>query len=177
MKQAKRRIVFDASRLDTLFLAYPFSWEGTLAQYAGRLHRLHDGKDEVQIYDYIDVHVAKLERMYTKRAKGYAVIGYKAKCEGVVPADGNILYDSSSFLPIFTADLLAAKREITIISPYLTQNRVSKMISTLESCMLSGVKVIVVTRPADDYAEKERSRVSGIINFLSDKGIDTALKS
>jgi hypothetical protein len=168
---------FDAPRLDTLFLAYPFSWEGTLAQYAGRLHRLHDGKDEVQIYDYIDVHAAKLERMYAKRVKGYTAIGYKAKCEGVVPADGNILFDSSSFLPIFTADLLAAKREIVIVSPLLTQSRVSKMMNTIESCMLSGVKATVVTRPAADYAEKEHGRVSGIIKHLSDKGISVIEKS
>jgi len=58
---------FDLPRLDTLFLATPFSWEGTLAQYAGRLHRMYDGKDEVQIYDYVDVHVARLDNMYAKQ--------------------------------------------------------------------------------------------------------------
>ena len=168
---------FDAPRLDTLFLAYPFSWEGTLAQYAGRLHRLHDGKDEVRIYDYIDVHAAKLERMYAKRVKGYTAIGYKAKCEGVIPADGNIIFDSSSFLPIFTADLLAAKREIIIVSPFLTQKRVSMMLNTFEDCKLSGAKVTVVTRPTEDYADKDQNRVSGIIGFLCEKGITVIEKS
>ena len=162
---------FDAPRLDTLFLVYPFSWEGTLAQYAGRLHRLHDGKDEVHIYDYIDVHVAKLERMYAKRIKGYAAIGYTAKCEGVVPAEGNIIFDSTSFLPVFTSDLLAAKREVVVISPYLTQNRIVKMMNTFESCMLSGVIVTVVTRPSEDYTEKDRSRIASNIKLLIDKGI------
>jgi superfamily II DNA or RNA helicase len=45
---------FDDARLDTLFLTMPISWRGTLAQYAGRLHRLHAAKREVVIYDYVD---------------------------------------------------------------------------------------------------------------------------
>ena len=45
---------FDDGRLDTLFLALPVSWKGTLVQYAGRLHRLHEGKREVRIFDYVD---------------------------------------------------------------------------------------------------------------------------
>jgi superfamily II DNA or RNA helicase len=168
---------FDAPRLDTLFLAYPFSWEGTLAQYAGRLHRLHDRKYEVQIYDYIDVHVAKLERMYTKRAKGYCAIGYTAKCEGIVPAEGNILFDSTSFLPVFVSDMLAAKREVVVVSPYLTQRRISKMMDTFESCILQGVNVTAVTRPEEDYMEKDRGRISGNIKHLTEKGITVIEKS
>jgi superfamily II DNA or RNA helicase len=45
---------FDDARLDTLFLVMPISWKGTLAQYVGRLHRDHDGKREVVVYDYVD---------------------------------------------------------------------------------------------------------------------------
>ena len=168
---------FDAPRLDTLFLAYPFSWEGTLAQYAGRLHRLHEEKDEVQIFDYIDVHVAKLESMYAKRAKGYTANGYTAKCEGVFPAEGNIIFDSSSFLPVFTADFLAAKREIVIVSPFLTQNRIARMMETIETCILSGVCVTVVTHPAEDYTDKERNRISGCIEHLSNKGVTVIEKT
>ena len=48
---------FDDARLDTLFLTLPVSWRGTIAQYAGRLHRLYDGKREVRIYDYADLNV------------------------------------------------------------------------------------------------------------------------
>lgn len=67
---------FDDSRLDTLFLALPVSWRGVLAQYAGRLHRLYDGKREVIIYDYADLHVAMLARMFKRRQRGYHAIGY-----------------------------------------------------------------------------------------------------
>ena len=68
---------FDDARLDTLFLTLPVSWRGTVAQYAGRLHRLHDGKREVRIYDYADLNVPMLARMFDRRCRGYEAIGYK----------------------------------------------------------------------------------------------------
>jgi superfamily II DNA or RNA helicase len=68
---------FDDERLDTLFLTLPISWRGTLTQYAGRLHRTHDMKKEVLIYDYADMNVPMLSRMYDKRVKGYRSIGYE----------------------------------------------------------------------------------------------------
>ena len=67
---------FDDARLDTLFLTMPVSWKGTLVQYAGRLHRLHPGKTEVRIYDYVDREVALFQRMFEKRLRGYRAIGY-----------------------------------------------------------------------------------------------------
>ncbi len=67
---------FDDARLDTLFLAMPISWRGTLQQYVGRLHRLHDNKRVVQVYDYVDSCVPMLARMYERRLKGYSAIGY-----------------------------------------------------------------------------------------------------
>jgi superfamily II DNA or RNA helicase len=70
---------FDEPRLDTLFLAMPVAWKGIVQQYSGRLHRLYENKSEVQIYDYVDVHVGVLERMYHKRLSGYASIGYAVK--------------------------------------------------------------------------------------------------
>jgi superfamily II DNA or RNA helicase len=66
---------FDDSRLDTLLLAMPISWKGTLQQYVGRLHRLHSNKSEVHVYDYADVMVPMLARMYKKRLAGYAALG------------------------------------------------------------------------------------------------------
>ena len=68
---------FDDSRLDTLFLALPISWRGTLAQYAGRLHRLAEGKTEVVIYDYADLRVPILARMHDRRLRGYRAMGYE----------------------------------------------------------------------------------------------------
>ena len=67
---------FDDSRFDTLFLLMPISWKGTLAQYVGRLHRDHDSKREVIVYDYVDSGVPVLARMAAKRAVGYRALGY-----------------------------------------------------------------------------------------------------
>jgi superfamily II DNA or RNA helicase len=68
---------FDDARLDSLFLAMPISWKGTLQQYVGRLHRLHDAKRVVRVYDYVDSKVLMLARMYAHRLKGYSAIGYR----------------------------------------------------------------------------------------------------
>ena len=70
---------FDDARLDTLFLALPISWRGTVQQYAGRLHRIHENKREVRIYDYVDTRVPVLRRMYDRRMKGYASMGYRVQ--------------------------------------------------------------------------------------------------
>jgi hypothetical protein len=67
---------FDDARLDTLFLAMPISWRGTLQQYVGRLHRLHENKHVVRVYDYVDASVPVLNRMYEKRLTAYKAVGY-----------------------------------------------------------------------------------------------------
>jgi superfamily II DNA or RNA helicase len=76
---------FDDPRLDTLLLAMPISWKGTLQQYVGRLHRLQDNKSEVHVYDYADVMVPMLARMYKKRIAGYSALGYTVAEVGVLP--------------------------------------------------------------------------------------------
>jgi UDP-N-acetylmuramyl pentapeptide synthase len=70
------QVVVPDARLDSLFLALPVAWKGTIQQYAGRLHRLHERKRAVTIFDYVDVHVPMLARMHQKRLRGYAAIGY-----------------------------------------------------------------------------------------------------
>jgi superfamily II DNA or RNA helicase len=67
---------FDDARLDTLFLALPISWKGTLTQYTGRLHRLRPGKTEVRIYDYVDSSISMTMSMFKKRLRGYRALGY-----------------------------------------------------------------------------------------------------
>jgi superfamily II DNA or RNA helicase len=67
---------FDLPRLDTLFLAMPIAWKGSLAQYAGRIHRESDGKTQVTIHDYVDCGLPMLQRMFNKREKSYKTMGY-----------------------------------------------------------------------------------------------------
>ena len=73
---------FDDPRLDTLFLSLPVSWRGTIAQYVGRLHRLHERKSEVRVYDYADLNVPMLARMFDRRCAGYEAVGYSVLLPG-----------------------------------------------------------------------------------------------
>ena len=67
---------FDDSRLDTLFLTMPVSWKGRIIQYVGRLHREHEDKEKVIVYDYLD-NMNVLEKMYNRRIKRYKIAGYE----------------------------------------------------------------------------------------------------
>jgi len=67
---------FDHPPLNTLVLAMPVSWKGTLQQYAGRLHREHATKTDVRIIDFVDVGHPALLRMWEKRQRGYRAMGY-----------------------------------------------------------------------------------------------------
>ena len=168
---------FDEPRLDTLFLAMPISWKGTLQQYAGRLHRLCENKREVRIYDYIDIHVPMLEKMYHKRLSGYAAIGYKARAESVPGEATDIIFDNATFLPVYKNDLLNASCEILIVSPFVTKRRVSQMLPFLSAAYDRKVKVVVVTRPAADFREKNRPALGEALALLIAAGIQVVFKS
>jgi superfamily II DNA or RNA helicase/very-short-patch-repair endonuclease len=73
---------FDDARLDTLFLTLPVSWRGTVAQYVGRLHRVHHRKQEVRVYDYADLNTPMLARMFDRRCRGYEAVGYRILLPG-----------------------------------------------------------------------------------------------
>ena len=76
---------FDHPPLDTLMLAMPISWKGSLQQYAGRLHRAHADKKDVRIYDYVETDQLQLARMWEKRQSGYRTMGYQIRpMEGLI---------------------------------------------------------------------------------------------
>jgi len=168
---------FDEPRLDTLFLAMPISWKGTLQQYAGRLHRLRESKREVRIYDYIDIHVSMLEKMYHKRLAGYAAIGYKARAEIISDGSTDIIFDNTTFLPVYKNDLLNAAREILIVSPFVTKRRVSQMLLFLVAALDRKVKAVVVTRPAADFREKDRAAIEETLSLFQAAGVQVVYKS
>jgi superfamily II DNA or RNA helicase len=166
---------FDEARLDTLFLAMPISWKGTLQQYAGRLHRLFENKSEVQIYDYADIHVRMLEKMYNKRLAGYASIGYKAKTGSLADESVDIIFDSNNFLPVYKNDLINAAREILIVSPFVTKRRVLQMLELMSVALAQKVRITIMTRPATDY--KDKPAVEEILNVLKTAGVNLVSKS
>ena len=85
---------FDYPPLDTLALAMPISWKGTLQQYAGRLHRTHVEKHDIRIYDYIENDHPQLSRMWNKRQRGYQSMGYMSQRRDALLFENNILQNS-----------------------------------------------------------------------------------
>ena len=168
---------FDEPRLDTLFLAMPVSWKGTLEQYAGRLHRLFETKSEVLVYDYVDVRVRMLEKMYNKRLAGYSTIGYKAKGENIPAESTDIIFDKSNFLAVYSNDIVNASREVLIVSPFITKRRTLQMMQNLKIALNNGVKVVVVTRPSEDFKEKDLASWQTTIDLIKSSGIAIVFKS
>ncbi|HVJ48097.1 DEAD/DEAH box helicase family protein [Desulfitobacterium sp.] len=168
---------FDEPRLDTLFLAMPISWKGTLQQYAGRLHRLCEGKSEVQIYDYVDFNVRMLDKMYHKRLSGYVSIGYKAKGETLGPDAIDIIFNKQSFMPVYSNDLISAEREIIIVSPFITKKGVLHMMEYLRAALEKKVKVVVVTRPKEDFKGKNPAGLVEALELLKEEKISLVLRS
>jgi len=80
---------FDHAPLDTLVLAMPVSWRGTLQQYAGRLHREHTNKKDVRIIDFVDTGHPALNRMWIKRQSGYKNMGYKIQTKSNIDLQNN----------------------------------------------------------------------------------------
>jgi superfamily II DNA or RNA helicase len=168
---------FDEPRLDTLFLAMPISWKGTLQQYAGRLHRLYESKKEVKIYDYVDIQVRMLEKMYQKRLNGYASMGYKAKGEELDDTPLDIIFDKDNFLPVFNQDINAAKKEILIVSPFVRKMRTLQMTKHLKVVLEKNVRILVVTRPKEDFKPKDHAIIQRTLNLLTDCGANVVFKS
>ena len=168
---------FDCPRLDTLFLALPISWKGTIAQYAGRLHREYEGKKEVRIYDYVDLHVPMLERMYQKRLKGYAAIGYHAQMDHAAPNEPSLIYDGRSYDQVFRSDLCDAKTELWIASPYLKRSRITQLMPILSQLCANGVSITIFTRSLEFIAEKDQPAQAECIEYLRSYGIQVKPRS
>jgi superfamily II DNA or RNA helicase len=168
---------FDEPRLDTLFLAMPISWKGTLQQYAGRLHRLFKTKKEVRIYDYVDIQIPMLEKMYQKRLNGYASMGYQAKGDEVLDTPLDVIFSQENFLPVFNQDIVEAQKEILIVSPFIRQRRTHQMIRHLSVAASKPIPVTVITRPKEDFPEKDHMAYQKALDLLAESGINLIFKS
>lgn len=162
---------FDEPRLDTILLTMPVSWKGTLAQYAGRLHRSYEGKQEVRIYDYVDVHIPVLERMYHKRLKGYPELGYSVKLSEQDAAASQI-YNGQNYLVPFMTDLSDAAKDILLVCPFLNKSRLKAILPTLEKVIALGTSVTVCTRASESYRSEQRYPIVEQIARLKESGID-----
>lgn len=143
---------FDFPRLDTLFMATPVSGENVVEQYVGRLNRDYDGKENVIVYDYVDSHIPKFNKMYAARLKAYKKIGY----ELCVNMDGekqkaNAIYDIENYAETYWKDLEEANSAVVVSSPRLNNQKVDRIINMLGKRRELGVKVTIVTWHPDAY--------------------------
>ena len=168
---------FDYPRLDTLFLALPIAWKGKVAQYAGRLHRNYPGKNEVCIYDYVDIHIPVLERMYQKRLKGYSSIGYKIKIDNEHSVMPDLIYDGKSFYTVYCQDIKSAQKEVLIVCPFMRKGRITQLSNTLIQTVQNSANVSVITRPPEDFKESERNIVKNNTALLKSYGVNVIYKS
>ena len=162
---------FDEPRLDTLFLAMPFSWKGTLAQYVGRLHRNYEGKQEVRVYDYVDVHVPMLERMYQRRLKGYAELGYQTLSDDTESAP-SLIYTGQTYGDAFGEDVLAVGRELVISAPTLARSRINALLAKKPE----RVKLRIITRNVEEYSVEQQTRVLAAIKLLEETGAEIVMQ-
>ena len=155
---------FDYPRLDTLFLALPISWKGLVAQYAGRLHRENEGKKDVRIYDYIDIHEPVCDSMYRKRLKGYASIGYKTIIKGQPTLFDNVndiefsinegqIFNGKTYFRPYKIDLGTAKHSVVLSSPKLYNAERNSLVEYLMNLSSQGIEVLVLTHTANEQTE------------------------
>ncbi|MGN0634799.1 MAG: DEAD/DEAH box helicase family protein, partial [Acutalibacteraceae bacterium] len=167
---------FDFPRLDTLFLALPISWKGKVAQYAGRLHRNFPGKTEVQIYDYVDIHIPMLEKMYQKRLKSYSSIGYKIRINNTEQTLPDFIYDTENFYGVYRQDMISAKKEILIVSPFMRKSRIMQLVKILSQAILNGVSVTVIARSPECFTDNEQQTVMDNAELLKGYGCNVIFK-
>jgi phosphatidylserine/phosphatidylglycerophosphate/cardiolipin synthase-like enzyme len=68
-------------------------------------------------------------------------------------------------------------REILIVSPFITRRRVSQMLPFLVAARGRDVKVVIVTRPASDFREKDRASLEETLSLFHAAGVNVAFKS
>ena len=163
---------FDLPRLDTLFLVMPVSWGGTLAQYAGRLHRSYEGKQEVLIYDYVDIRVPMLERMYHKRLSGYAAIGYAVRGDRTDHEAESRIFGQDEYWISFSADIQTAGEEILVISPYLHIAQVKRFLNLIPE----NVRVTVITSDESCFKPDAWEKTVKAIELLEEKQVKVMLR-
>ena len=161
---------FDLPWLNVLLLASPYSYEGLITQYSGRLHREYENKYEVIVYDYVDTSVPMLERMYKKRMKTYAKLGYVVEAGDVEEELGTraSIEDESSWKSVFKADFARAEKSVYMSVPYVSMQQVNEFKESIAAAIRRGVDVRVVVKAA--LSEDATVRMKQVCRVLEETG-------
>lgn len=164
---------FDLPQLDTLLLASPYSHEGVITQYSGRLHRESEGKDDVIVYDYVDASIPMLERMYKKRLKTYAHLGYEIVEADEAQGPGARIVTASTWRAEFAADLARAGKAVVVSVPYVNPNLVESLLPDFAGAISRGIEVKVILRKPK--SEKSLALQSDVSSAFSNAGCKVAI--
>lgn len=164
---------FNYPRLDTLMYAMPVKFEGKVEQSVGRLHRDYKDKSDVIVYDYVDIHIPMLERMYLARLKTYKKIGYELVNNDSDELNvNNNFFDSNTYLDAFNKDVLNSNKEVIISSTSLSRNRIYSFINLIKQKQYEGGKFKVLTLSLDKYKDEVKQVISESIIELERNGIE-----
>lgn len=147
---------FDLAYLDNLFIATPIAWDGSVTQQAGRLHRNYDGKQRVEIFDYVDLSIPMLARMYQKRLKTYAKLGYEVYVTGgSEQPDQNNLIEPANAVETLVEDIVDAAKSIFIAAPYVSAACLAKLGDAIKGAAARGIalEIYLASTPREDAKE------------------------
>ncbi len=167
----------DIPCLDSLVLASPVAWDGVVSQYAGRIAREYSTKRQTFIYDYVDIGVPQLSRMYTKRLATYRKLGYVIQtgdderarpCRGLY--SGQSFFSQEDILEPFIASLRSAKKSIVISSPQLFVSSATKeicreLIEARNRGVVVEIRSCSLVHPINPAEQKEA------LNYISGLGL------
>lgn len=140
----------DIGTLDTIILAMPNSWKGTIFQYLGRIQRNLDKKSELRVYDYVDMLIPSFAKMYQKRKSAYKDLGYKIQEDKNSRRPNVDLYEGSYQSAILKS--LKDSTEVMIAASFMSPFIFWKIINSLKS-----EYKIVLGEISDFYAKKLKS--------------------
>lgn len=163
---------FDLPRLDTLMLAAPVSYEGRVKQYLGRLNREYKNKEDVILYDYIDMHMKLFNNMHFKRLKTYKKVGFLIRNDISNKQDVESIYDMNNYLEVFNRDLQESNSKIVISSPELIESKVNTFIGVVKDSQERGIDIKVITTSVDDISIGSVDSVMNSLMLLRNIGIE-----
>ena len=152
---------FDFPQLDTLFLASPIAWKGNVIQYAGRVSRAHEGKTEIQVFDYVDFRIPVFVRMFGKRVNAYKKLGLPVSQYGSQMRE-QVIYTPSTYRDVLKKDLEQEKGEIVFSIPYFVDHALRARLPFLTSLAALNPKVSMIIRARNTSRTIQMLRRIGI---------------
>lgn len=158
---------FDLPQLDTIFLTLPFSWKGRLRQYLGRLQREVGNKDELRVYDYIDLGISMFDNMYQKRLREYKKLGYMMAEDEKTKSLEAGLYDSTNYYGDLRKDFNDAG-SITLCIKSLT----AELVKVVYELIAEGKEIQIITQQATAKNGKVNHRQKAHFDELKHQNIE-----